>query len=175
MSCSFTGDIVKARIPPIFRRLRSDDRGAALVEFTLALPMMLVVFAVIVEGARMLVAYQAAISGVRDAARYLARVAPADICDTGGTLDDHAATLRAIVASSQTGGGVLPGAVTLDAVTADYVCEEAGTYRGGSVAVATVAATLTIDYPFGGIFTLAGGSAPSVTTTVADSARIYGT
>ena len=44
--------------------------------------------------------YQMAIGGVRDAARYLARVAPADICNTAGaTLDGYTrARLAGIVA-----------------------------------------------------------------------------
>ncbi|MCE6951402.1 pilus assembly protein [Cereibacter sphaeroides] len=167
---------MRASRPSFLRRFHADDRGAALVEFTLALPMMLVVFAVIVEGARMLVAYQAAISGVRDAVRYVARVAPADMCELTGTQPpDYSDRLRSIVGSSQTGGGVLPGAVTLGTVAVSYDCTGADTFRGGIPAVATVSAQLTIDFPFSGIFTLVGGDAPSVTTTVADSARIYGT
>ncbi|MCB2131090.1 MAG: pilus assembly protein, partial [Rhodobacteraceae bacterium] len=53
------------------RRLLRRDDGAILVEFALALPILLIFFAVIVEGTRMMKNYHTAISGVRDATRFM--------------------------------------------------------------------------------------------------------
>ncbi len=158
------------------RRLAGAEDGAALVEFALVLPMMLLVFGVIVEGARTMYAYQSAIAGVRDAARYLARVAPGNICATGGSLAGHAPKLLSIVSQSTTGGAVLPGAVTVQSVTPALSCVgAAGTYRVSPAPVATVSAVLRIDYPFGGLLSFFGGTAATgVTTTVTDSARVFG-
>ncbi len=158
----------------MIRRFSAAQDGVALVEFALVLPMMLVVFAVMIEGSRMFISYQAAISGVRDAARYLARVAPANICDTGGNLAGYTAQLQTIVGKDRGGKGVLPGDVTLISVTPSHVCDDEG-LRGGKVAVATVSARVTIDFPFGGIFTLIGAEQAAVTTTITDRARIFGT
>ena len=57
-------------------RLARNDDGVAIVEFAIALPMMLLVFAVIIEGSRLMIAYQSTIAGVRDATRYLSSVLP---------------------------------------------------------------------------------------------------
>ena len=62
---------------------RQSEAGATAVEFAILLPVMMVVFAAIVEGSRIYWNYQSAVSGVRDASRYLARITNADIC--GGT------------------------------------------------------------------------------------------
>lgn len=61
-------------------RFLRDEDGVALVEFAVVLPMMLLVLAIIFEGTRLLLSYQAAISGVRDATRFLSRVVPATVC-----------------------------------------------------------------------------------------------
>ncbi len=156
------------------RRLGSDQDGAALVEFALTLPMMLLVFAVIIEGSRMLLAYQAAISGVRDAARYLSRVVPTDICATGGSVTGYNARLLSIVRDSTSGPSVLPSAVTVNSVAAGLTCT-AGSFRVNPAPVATVTASVTITYPFAGLFTFAGSSLGQKTTTVTDQSRIFGT
>ncbi len=54
--------------------------GAALVEFVIVFPMMILFFVMIVEFGRLYWGYQSVVAGVRDASRYLARVAPVDIC-----------------------------------------------------------------------------------------------
>ena len=58
-------------------RFAEREDGAALVEFALLLPIFLLLFAMAVEGSRTFWSYQTAIAGVRDAARYVARAAPA--------------------------------------------------------------------------------------------------
>lgn len=158
---------------PFLRRLRQNDDGVALVEFAITLPMMLLIFAVIVEGSRLMIGYQAAIAGVRDATRYLSRVLPRDICATGGTASAYAARLSTIVGQSVSGRSVLPVAVTLNGVTPSVACVS-GVYRTSPAPVATVTASITFTYPFSGVFLLVGGNVPTVTTTVTDRARVYG-
>jgi Flp pilus assembly pilin Flp len=158
----------------LFRRLRRDEDGVAFVEFAILLPMMLLIFAVIIEGGRLFWSYQATILGVRDAARYLARVAPTDICFSGGSVAGYQGKLVNIVQNASNGNAIFPSGVTVNSVTPSFACV-AGNYRGGQAAVATVTANLTVTFPFATIFTFAGGNLGTVTTTVTDQNRIYGT
>ena len=181
-SCSFTGDIVKTRVLPsetFFRKSRvfaRAEEGAALVEFAMVLPMMLLVFAVIIEGSRMMYAYQSAIGGVRDATRYLARVVPGNVCAAGGSVTGHAPKLMSIVSQSTTGGAIYPGGVTVTSVTPSLACVgRSGTCRVSPAPVATVTAVVDIAFPFQGIFGLFGGTPAGITTTVIDRAKVFGT
>ncbi len=178
MSFSCTGDamnrFLRHALPHTLRRIGRSEDGAILVEFALVLPMMLLVFAVIVEGSRLFYSYQTTISGVRDAARYLARVVPANICIAGGSVTTHTAKLTAIVTQSVTGSSVIPSGVTVTSVTPSFACHP-GAYRGGgNAAVAQVTATITVTFPFGTIFSLFGGTIPTLTTSVTDRSRIFG-
>ncbi len=183
MSSSCTGEVMEqlSRRHPLqnppghaLRRLRRSEEGAVLVEFALVLPMMLLVFAVIIEGSRLFYSYQTTISGVRDAARYLARVVPANICIAGGTVTAHTGKLTTIVTQSVSGSSMLPSGVTVTSVTPSFSCFP-GTYRGGgNAAVAQVTATITVTFPFGAVFSLFSGTLPTLTTTVTDQSRIFG-
>ena len=144
-----------------------------LVEFALVFPVMLLFFAVIVESSRLMWSYQMAIEGVRDAGRYLARIAPVDICQTGGSVAGYTTSLRDIVEDDIGGDGLFPPLVTVNSVTPSVACVP-GSYRTDPAPVATVSASLTITFPLGSIFGLFGSALTSVTTTVTDSARIYG-
>lgn len=155
------------------RRFWRDEAGVALVEFAFVLPMMLLVFAVIIEGSRMMLSYQSAINGVRDATRYLARVVGPDACTTLPSVAGYSATLRTLVVQGSTANSVFPPAVTIGTVTPSYRCVT-GSYRGGTVPVAQVTAVITVTFPFEGLFRLAGGSRPSLTTSVTDQARVFG-
>ena len=175
MSCSFTGDIVTWRIPtrrPSLHRFLRDTDGAALVEFAMVLPMMLLVFAVIIEGSRILISYQSAIGAVRDATRYLARIVPTDICITGGSISAYDSQVGAI-ANQNLGGVSLPSSVTVTGVTSSLACVSGG-YRVDPAPVATVTATIAIAMPFSGLVALNGGSLNTITTTVTDTARVFG-
>ena len=173
MSSSFTAKrCVAAGRGAVARFLRAED-GVALLEFAVVLPMMLLVFAVIIEGSRMMLSYESAIAGVRDATRYLARIAPKDICTTGAPLTTTPGYLQTLVRQGVTGRSVFPPSVTVGAVTPTYRCV-AGTYRGGNVPVAQVSAVITVTFPFADVFTLFGGSRPDLTTTVTDQARVFG-
>ncbi|MGB8621604.1 MAG: TadE family protein [Paracoccaceae bacterium] len=150
-----------------------DERGAILVEFGLVLPVMLLFFAIMVEGGRMMWSYQAAISGVRDAGRYLARTAPVDICLTGGSLAGYGPALTDIVGRSIGGNELFPAYVTLNSVTPGLACLS-GNYRVNPAPISTVSASMTIDFPFAGIMSLFGSGMSSVTTTVSDESRVFG-
>ncbi|MGO4914750.1 TadE/TadG family type IV pilus assembly protein [Pseudogemmobacter sp. W21_MBD1_M6] len=159
-------------IPP-FRSFAKAEHGAVLVEFAIVLPLMLLFFAITIESARMFWSYQSAIAGVRDASRYLARVAPVDICLTSGGLDSYAAQLKTIVESDIGGNPVLPTLVTINSVTPTVSCINGG-YRTDPAPMATVSANMTIVFPFGNLFTLFGSGLTSVTTDVVDQSRIFG-
>lgn len=160
-------------LSPIRRLARAED-GVALVEFAMVLPLFLAVFGVIVSGSRMMWSYQLAISGVRDATRFLARAAPANICTTSGSVAGYTTQLTNMVSGASTGGGILPVQVTLDQVTPSYRCVT-GSYHGGTVAVAQVSAQFTFGLPFANLLSFFGAQQTSVTTTVTDQARIFGT
>lgn len=155
-------------------RLLRDESGAALVEFAILLPMLLLLFAVIIEGGRLMWSYQSAAAGVRDAARYLARVAPSNICSQGGSVTAYTADLEAIVRNSINGDSLFPSGITVNSVTPGLACI-AGDFRVSPAPVAQVTANLTVTFPFAGLFGLAGGSLATVTTTITDQSRVFGT
>lgn len=175
----------RLNIPQLLRRFSREDRGAALVEFAILLPVMLLIFAVIIEGARMFWAYQTTVAGVRDASRYLARIVPANVCITNttqaavnATVTGYAGALQNIVANSHGSslrGNVtlFPAHITINSVTPAVKCVT-GTYRLPNVAVAQVTASLTITFPFAGVFSFAGQSLSTINTTVLDETRIFG-
>ena len=156
--------------PAGFRR--SED-GAALVEFALILPVFLLVLAAVAAFGHWFWVYQSAISGVRDAGRYVARVAPIDICQTGGSLSGYNAMLKNIVEKDITGASIFPSSVTINSVTASLACI-AGTYRTSPAPVATVTANMTINLPMASVFSLFGNSLPAITISFSDQSRIFG-
>lgn len=154
-------------------RLRGDERGVALIEFAIALPLTLLLFAVIIEGGRMMMGYQAAISGVRDASRYMARLVQPNVCTTNPDVSTLSAKLLTIARTGQSGANGLPNGISIDSVTPSYRCVS-GSYRSGQLPIAQLTAQITITYPFAGVFTLVGGSLPTITRTVTDEERIFG-
>ncbi|MFZ5964420.1 TadE/TadG family type IV pilus assembly protein [Thalassococcus sp. BH17M4-6] len=154
------------------RFARSED-GAALVEFALLLPTFLLFLGISIEGARTFWSYQTTITGVRDAARYLGRAVPQDICASGGSVTGWNDRLTDIVRNTRTGDTLFPSAVSIDSVTATLDCA-AGSYRNGAVPVATITAILRIDTPFSGLFRLAGLNFDGIDTVVSDRTRIIG-
>jgi Flp pilus assembly protein TadG len=151
----------------------ADERGTALVEFAMVLPVMLILFAAIVEGSRMMMSFQSAIVGVRDAARFLARTVPSDICTTGGSVSSYASQLLTIVLRGTSTRSAFPPGVTVTSVTPSYTCVT-GTYRISPAPVATVTASVTITYPFSGLLALVSGTLPTATVTITDQTRIFG-
>ena len=176
MSSSFIGKVTRGRTAiasaAIARFLRAED-GVALLEFAVVLPMMLLVFAVIIEGSRMMLSYESAINGIRDATRFLARTVSPSLCTSGGSVAGYSTKLRTLVVQGVTAYSVFPSAVTIGAVTPSYRCVT-GSYRGGTVPVAQVTAAITVTFPFAGLFNLVGASRPDLTTIVTDQARVFG-
>jgi len=172
---------------PVVRFLRRQD-GTALVEFAISFPTLVVIFAIIVEAARMFFAYQAAIGGVRDAARYFGRAIPADVCVTANRWNTWVAatapdTLAATIVGDKliSGGSVFPGAAALSGANPVTVSHSCPAWTGAQfsslstrVAVVQVSADVRIDFPLGGLFAFFGAPLGGVTTTVTDTSRVIG-
>ncbi|MDK3072568.1 TadE/TadG family type IV pilus assembly protein [Sedimentitalea sp. JM2-8] len=156
-----------------FRRFLGAEDGAALVEFALLLPLMLVLFALIAEGGRLFWSYQNAITGVRDTARHLGRMAPADMCAAtpSAAIGDYTGFVTSTLTNLSSG----TIEVGLDRLGLECV-GAAGDYRVSPAPVAVVTATLTItDLPFAPLFQLVGGaSATRIETTITDRSRVFG-
>lgn len=154
-------------------RFAGEDSGAQLVEFAIVLPLMLVVFAVIIEGGRMMWSYQTVVAGVRDATRFLARVTDRNICDLGSDVSGYEDTLTTIVRTANDGGTLFPGGVRVLTVIPTLECF-VGDYRTNVAPIVTVQADVEVTFPFAGLFTLVGGSHPTLETSVSDQSRVYG-
>ena len=165
----------------IIRRFRRSQTGATAVEFAILLPVMMVVFAAIVEGSRIYWNYQSAVSGVRDASRFLARTTNADICGgatntTAVTIPGGAATATTIIARNVGTGAtnLFPTAVTITAVSATFTCPDYN-LRTDPTPVARVNATVNIQMPFGTLFNFFGArNNATMTSVIVDQSRIYG-
>lgn len=154
-------------------RFRKADEGSALVEFALAVPLCLLFFAVAIEGARTFWAYQTVISGVRDAARFIGRATPNNICTQGGTLADWDATATRIVRETRAGNTLFPASITVTGVSSELECIT-DEFRLDQTPIATVTAVLNIQYPFAGVMALFGTTDTTITTVVTDRSRIFG-
>lgn len=167
-------------------RFGKDTSGAAILEFTIALPLMLLVLAIIIEGSRITWTHQAAASGVRDAARYLARTQSPDIC-SGANFATKRSTFNAradidtratqiVTQNVDFTQSILPNRVTLVDVDFDLQCTTVAYSNTSSerVPVIEVEVILTIDFPFGGAFAFFGNRLEPLTTRIADETRVYG-
>lgn len=159
----------------ILRRLRRDDDGAALVEFGVVLPVMLLVLGLTVEAARTFWSYQATVAGVRDATRYMGRSVQTGICD-GGSADvsDWNSIVEDIVRNTEDGTTLFPTSIAVTSVTPTVACIAEGGFRLPQVPMVTVKADLEITYPFTSLFSFIGVSLPTARTTVMDTGRIFG-
>lgn len=164
---------LRTKLRQSVKRLRRDDDGAALVEFGIALPMILLLFAVMIEGSRLFWSYQATIAGVRDATRYVGRTVQTDICTSGGDLSGWSGRLEDIVRETAGGSALFPTTITITSVDATLECFTNG-LRLDQTPVATVTAVLNVTYPFQSLFELVGVELLGTTTTVTDSSRIFG-
>ena len=110
---------------------------------------------------------------MRDAARYLARAAPSNICASGGSVTGYTAALETIVRRSIDGDALFPVGITVNSVTPSLTCV-AGGFRISPAPVAQVSASLTVTFPLGGLFSLFDETLGTVTTTITDQSRVYG-
>ena len=161
------------RIIGKLRHLGRKDDGAALVEFGLILPVMLLVFAMSIESARTFWSYQATIAGVRDAARYIGRSVQNDICWTGGDMSPYEDAATQIVRNASDGTALFPSSISVASVTLSVNCFSGG-FRLEETPVAKVQAQLNISYPFQSLFDLIGVELLPVTTVVQDQQRVFG-
>lgn len=158
-----------------------NSSGTTAVEFAILLPVMMLTFGTIVEASRIYWNYQGAVSGVRDAARYLARITDNDVCggaaSVNNTLTGGADTARMIIGRNLDldGNGLFPAAVTLStspSVSATYDCVVVAGV--GVVPVAVVDATVQIQMPLAPLFAFFGAANGQVVSTITDQSRVFG-
>ena len=163
------------RITSVFRR----DDGAVAVEFIILLPLMMATFAFIVEASRIYWNYQSAVSGVRDASRYIARTTDSNVCEAGGPTFDTAAAggdaAGIIQDTMRDEAALFPSGVTLTGVSATLLCVTTATLRNPVTPVVRVQATVNVTLPFGGLFEFFINRQNGVMTSqITDQSRIYG-
>lgn len=172
-------------IRELLHNFRKDTSGVALVEFAIFLPIFVLALAVVVEGSRIFFSYQGAVVGVRDAARYLARTAPGDICAVWGVFGDvededssiQTALVSIIDEAMDNERDELPDEVIRGDVFASWTCvapPTGQTYRQTLVPIARVSAEFTILLPLGSVFEWNGITLPTINHTVVDESRIFG-
>ena len=163
------------------RAFKSEQSGAAMVEFAIAIPCLLLVLAIIIEGTRFAYAHQAAASGLRDATRYVARIAQENPClagqaagntqlqaDFDGRVDDIVNFRFGTVNES-----VLPGGVTVTDVTPVLRCK-AVDYSTTDISVVEITATLEYEFIFGGAFDFFNDRRDGFAFSISDQSRIFG-
>lgn len=159
-------------------RFLRDERGAVLVEFVITLPLMILFFAIIVETARIFWSYQLAISGVRDATRYMSRVIPQNSCTVVGGYDmtAHNTTVTDIVTKDRRWplGNMFPTSITVNSVTPTLDCSATGTYRNGIPPIVTVTANFTVRFPMSFAWDYFGDGLSTGVANVSDQARVFG-
>ena len=173
------------RVRHILRRFRTENAGATVVEFAILMPVMLVCFGAIVEGARIYWNYQGAVSGVRDAARYIARIEDPDICIGRpiGLLPESSIIANAIAAErieanmGSGAGNLFPLGVSIvdNSVSTRLRCIATPGHSQDVTPVVVVAVRVRVDLPFGTVFEFFGGRENTrMVSRITDQARIYG-
>ena len=173
------------RFTSFLKRFRKSEDGVALVEFALFLPLFVLSLFVIIEFSRLFISYQGAITGVRDAARYMARTVAGDICVTTSGAGQASQTVSSgyyytiVTRNMDTEvDGVLPNLVTLNTITSRVTCEshsDPERYRQAQVPMAEITANFTIVFPLVGILEINGlPLVNSITRDVTDSSRVFG-
>ena len=159
----------------ILSRLRREDRGAALVEFGVVLPLLVLFLGLSIEAARTFWSYQATVAGVRDATRYMGRSVQTGICDSGpGDISGWTAVVTDMVRNTEDGETLFPASITVNSVTPTLACITGQGFRMVETPMVTVSAELEITYPFASLFSFVGVSLPTVRTVVTDTGRIFG-
>ncbi|MEJ1160086.1 TadE/TadG family type IV pilus assembly protein [Prosthecomicrobium sp. N25] len=141
------------RLPlPLLDRFRRDDRGAAMLEAVVALPVVAALGFGVLEFGNVLYGYHLIQTGVRDAARYLAR---SDDGCTDATKQDYARNIVLYGKITATGNKRVSWLNSADVTfPACATPVAAGTLRGGTVRTLTVQAAPT--YTNVGFFSFLG-------------------
>jgi TadE-like protein len=174
-----------ARLPRFLLGLAADERGAAIVEFTIVLPFLLGLFVLITEGGRVMWYHQLITKGVRDAGRYLSLVATdAQLCPAGGGTGSFpeaslANARNLALRGSPSGSQALLNSIWSDpsTLTASISCvaNTGNAYHGPArIPVVTVNAAVPVSFPLVRAMALLGGSpATTLTFRVVTQARHY--
>ena len=123
------------------KSLRTDQSGAAAAEMALILPLVLALLFTTFEGSYYMICEHRVVKGVRDAARYAARLDLSNYACPGATFSGNTATVQNLTRTGALSGGsaTVPGWVNSDV---------------------SVAVTCTSGQ--GGIYAATGGNAPKV-------------
>lgn len=141
-----------------FLMLLRDDLGAAFVEFTILAPFLFTLAFGMFEFGRFLYQYQMVVEGLRDGARYLARLDPDD-----PTNQANASNLAATGTIDPLGPARVAGWTAAD-VEFNILSDDSGDFRGGGT-VKTVEASTTFSYLDLGFLDALGLDAISVSAT----------
>jgi Flp pilus assembly protein TadG len=149
--------------------LSKDTEGSVLIEATLLTPFLVMLIFGMLEFSWYFQKQQLVESGVRDAARYLARVAPENGTDPCGLTNpvNFAVNARNIAVNGATSGGTarVPGWVPANVVlTCSVIDNSATTYQGGQSIYIVTASTNFAD-PALGYFGLLGLTTPNLSAS----------
>lgn len=145
------------------------QRGLAVIEFTIALPLIVLIALAVTELGRGLYQYNTLTKAVRDGARYLSDVAigPLGTISTG----PHETAVKNLVVYGDSGGGstpVLPGLATSDVSVSTVTV----TLPGGGITPnhVEVSATYTFTPLFPALSALGYSMVPSMTASATERA-----
>jgi Flp pilus assembly protein TadG len=152
-------------------RLSRDWEGSALLEAAVLTPMLFTLILGVFEFSFYFYQQQLIEAGVRDAARYLARIGPLSSgstpctqTDSNGNLYKTYAQNIALYGSTSTGTTRVMGWTGPVTITCPTTDNSSGSYQGGTT-IYTIAATTTFTDPTLGFLGVIGLSAPSITFT----------
>ena len=163
----------------VVKRLWRRDEGSALVEATIITPVLLTLFLGVFEFSWYFYNQQLVEAGVRDAARFMARIrltgGTTDPCsqnDANGysyKIDAGCIATNASVATSATscGGAARVSGWTYNQVSSNIQClaSPTGSFVDGATTMTIIYVTTTVADPSLGFFSTLGLTAPSITVT----------
>ena len=130
--------------------LGTDQSGAAAAEMALILPLVLALLFTTFEGAYYMVCEHRVIKGVRDAARYAARLDRSNYACPGGTFSGSTATVQNLTRTGTLSGGTasVPGWINSN-VTIAVTCStgQGGIYAATSGNAPQVKISTRLAYP----------------------------
>src|SRR5215471_3686092 len=162
----------------LLRHLRKDEDGTALIEGAIVVPVLCILLFGVYEFSWFFYQQHLVSTGLRDAARYLARANAACNPDSGGWIVDQAGARNLATTGSILGGAVrvkgwTAPAVRLTCTPIDNPITPSGlnAYRGRPVIYVVTASTRFAD-PALGFLGLLGLTAPAI--SVSHSERVIG-